>query len=249
MRIAGLTINENDIDDALRFCASGGILSVIGSAILNSIKGFIIPLLVDPLIGTLQEQIESQLCQQANPDLNPPCPTGTQDVDGVCRYGPTSDDECASIVLGMDGNIDLGGFLASFSPGTTGGFDFLFAAGGHNVRDDGSGFHWGDLNPIGQGVTLGMYGGAEATPLSGCVTPAAVQLPTGIPIPDELVANTVADWPMGMAGPHSASAFSTTRSRSSTTRARCASASPPARSGTRCRSPRRSSASASALRR
>lgn len=189
-------VDSNQLQSAIAVC--GGFSASILSFLLQIAGG----LITDPLINTLNSQVEDQLCQKANPALSPTCPNGTTDVNGVCRYGTTDSDPCASIILGMDGNIDLGGLLASFSPGTKGAFDFLFAAGGHSMRTDGSGFHYGDLNPIGSGVTLGMYGGAEPTDPSGCVPPVDVRLPTAIPIPDELLANTIAGWPAMMEGPH-----------------------------------------------
>ncbi len=192
-----LGVSEDDILAGLEYC--GGALT---PTILDALDNFLIGFLYDSLVGSLTGGIEEALCQQANPDLDPPCPTGTSNVDGVCRYGTDASAECASIILGMDGNIDLGGLLASFSPGTRGAFDFLFAAGGHSVRSDSSGQHWGDLNPIDQGATLGMYGGTEPTPTSGCVPLANVELPTAIPIPDELLGNTLSDWPTSIDGPH-----------------------------------------------
>ena len=41
-----------------------------------------------------------------------------------------SSTECVSLALGIDGNINLSQALASLSPGTKGGFDFLAAMGG-----------------------------------------------------------------------------------------------------------------------
>ncbi len=93
-------------------------------------------------------------------------------------------------------------------PGTTGGLDFLFAAGGLGKSDHHPNFAWGDLDPgkitngVGDGVTLGMYGGAEPNPLSKCVKMSNLAMPTGIPIPPELFANTVSDWPAATPGPH-----------------------------------------------
>jgi MYXO-CTERM domain-containing protein len=203
IRIADLTVNESDIENGLEFCNGG-----FTGALLDAIKGLVIGFLVDGIVGTLGDTIEDALCQQANPELNPPCPTGTTNVDGVCRYGTDAASECASGILGMDGNIDLGGLLSGFSPGTKGSFDFLFAVGGHNLRDDGSGFAWGDLNPANNGATLSMYGGTEPTPTSSCVPLANVELPTGIPVPDELTLNTVANWPAMVEGPHFGMALS-----------------------------------------
>jgi hypothetical protein len=200
-----LDVDQNQIKNALHFC--GGSFS---SGLINALKGVAFGQLIGPLLSTLTSQIDQQLCQKSNPALNPTCPTGTNDVNGVCRYGTTDTDECASIVLGTDGHINLGGLLASISPGTTGGLDFLFAAGGLGKSDHHPGFAWGDLDPgtitngVGDGFTLGMYGGAEPNPLSKCVKLSDLALPTGIPIPDALFANTTpnSDWPAGTPGPH-----------------------------------------------
>lgn len=193
-----IDINEDDVTDGIEYCDTGGVTDDI----LDALDGFLIGFVEDQLVGTIQDELSQALCQQANPDLNPPCPTGTVNVDGICRYGPNSGDECASIILGLDGNIDLGGLLSSFSPGTKGAFDFLFAAGGDSLRTDGSGHHWGDLNPVNQGVSLGFYGGTEPTPISGCVTPVDLPLPDGIPVPDELTQNSIPMWPASLEGPH-----------------------------------------------
>ncbi|MBI4703264.1 MAG: hypothetical protein HY744_19275 [Deltaproteobacteria bacterium] len=189
-------INQDQLEAAVHFCGS------FDAMILEALKSIIFPLVADQLIGQIQKSIDAQLCQQANPDLDPPCPEGTTNVDGVCRYGNDDKAECASILLGSEGHVDAGGLLAGVSPGTRAAFDLLFAAGGHSVRNDGSGYHWGDLNPVGGGATLGMYGGLQPMPASSCVPLSDLALPTAIPIPDELLANEVSGWPKDMAGPH-----------------------------------------------
>jgi hypothetical protein len=195
---------KQNLKDHLQSC--GGFIG--GALDIGFVKGIVVDQIYPQIQGVLQTQIEQQLCQKSNAALNPTCPTGTNDVSGVCRYGTKETDECASIVLGADGHIDLGGLLASISPGTTGGLDFLFAAGGLGKSDHHPGFAWGDLDPgtivngAGDGFTLGMYGGAEPNPLSKCVKLSELALPTGIPIPDALFANTVPDWPAGTPGPH-----------------------------------------------
>jgi len=192
-----LDSDQNAIEQSLTFCNGG-----VTTWLLNTLKPLLIGMLYDQLIGTLKGQVEGQLCQKANPMLSPTCPTGTNDVNGVCRYGTDDASECASSILGIDGHIDLSRLLATLSPGTKGGLDILFAAGGQDKRDDGSGFAWGDLNPIGGGATLGMYGGAVPQPLSQCVKTSEMELPTAIPIPDELLANEVPNWPATLPGPH-----------------------------------------------
>jgi len=196
VKVASLSVNENQLEDAIHLNCGD---SPSGS-ILNFFKGIVVPMLADGMIGTLSDSLNQQLCQQANPELSPPCPGGTSDEGGgTCVY---PDGSCASILLGIDGNINLGQLLASISPGTKGGLNLLFAAGGQSARDDGSGFAWGDLNPIGGGATIGMYGGAEPMPVSNCVKLSDIPLPAGIPIPDELQGNTVTGWPDELEGPH-----------------------------------------------
>lgn len=200
-----LDINQSQLENSISFCGGG-----LASGTLNALKGIILPLLIDPLVGTLTDTIGQQLCQQADPMANPTCPKGTTDVNGVCRYGTDASAECVPIVLGTDGHLNLANALASVSPGTTGGLDILFAVGGPGKRTDNMMYAWGDLNPVGAGATLGMYGGGEASPISGCVNPSQMALPAGIPIPAELLTNdppTLSDpkapqWPMGLAGPH-----------------------------------------------
>ncbi|AKT40427.1 MYXO-CTERM sorting domain-containing protein [Chondromyces crocatus] len=195
VRVGNININEGQLRDSIDFNCGGSFTG----AVLNGLKGVVMPFLMDGLIGTLGDQINSQLCQQANPALSPSCPVGTTDDGGTCMY---PDGSCASIILGTDGHINLGQLLAGISPGTKGGLDFLFAAGGHSQRDDGSGRHWGDLNPVAGGATLGLYGGAEPLPVSNCVKFSDLPLPSAIPIPDELLGNAIDGWPDGVAGPH-----------------------------------------------
>ena len=195
LRVVDFSVPQQDILDGMDYCGGG-----LTPAILSALESFMIGFIYDSLIGNVTGQIEDALCQQANPALNPACPSGSFDVNGVCRYGNDPAAECVSVPLGIDGHIELGALLGAF--GSPGKFDMLLAAGGHGVRDDGSGLHWGDLDPIAGGATLGMYGGTEPAPPSGCVTPVSAELPGDIPIPDEILANTVPGWPAAMEGPH-----------------------------------------------
>ena len=177
-------------------CALGGI------ADWSPVKNLIIGQLTGQLSSTLQSTIDDQLCQKATATV--PCPAGTTaDGSQICRFNNDPNNACATTLLGTDGHMNLGSLLASLSPGTTGGLDFLFAAGGpdKNTNDPNSMLDWGDLDPTNSGVTLGLFGGAEANPLSKCVPMASLTLPTGIPIPDELFQNTIPNWPSGMSGP------------------------------------------------
>lgn len=205
VKVNKVDIDQTQLGNAISFCGGG-----LASGVLNTLKGILLPLLIDPLVGSLTGQIDSALCQQATPGVTPECPQGSNNVMGVCRYGTDANAECVSTLLGLEGHMDLSGALASVSPGTQGAIDILFAVGGPSKRPDNSGFAWGDLNPIANGATLGMYGGAKASPVSGCVKFSDMALPTGIAIPAELITNdpptlgnmNAAQWPVGLAGPH-----------------------------------------------
>lgn len=203
IRFENMSVNKGQLQNSIDFCGGG-----FSDFVLTTLKGIIVDLLYDQLVGTLTGTLEEQLCQKANPMLTPACPPGSNDVNGTCRYGTQDSDECVAIMLGTDGHINLGQLLASLSPGTRGGLDFLFAAGGQSLRKDNSGFANGDLNSVAGGATIGLYGGAEPMPQSGCVPISKMAIPTGIPTPKALTENTpfasdpTNPWPMGLEGPH-----------------------------------------------
>jgi hypothetical protein len=209
VRIVTINIDQATIENSITFC--GG----FDATIVNALSGLLIGSFIGGLTDTIQSTVEEQLCAKEDPAAGVTCPTGTYpDSGGTCRYcqpngsGQCADSsaECVAISLGVDGNINLEAFLQSISPGTKGGFDFLAALGGEGIRDDGSNLHWGDLNPIGGGMTIGMMGGAIPQPVSQCVPTVALEKPTGIPIPDELLGNTVPNWTG--TGPHFGAAVS-----------------------------------------
>ncbi len=163
-------------------------------------------LLIDQLKGPLQDQIDSALCIKGDPNVSPPCPVGSspkdpKDPGSTCVFDDNKD-ECASFALGTEGTINLGGALSSFSPTTTGGLDFLFGVGGLSPNPNNGGLPLGDLNPINEGASLALSGGANANPLSKCVNPAVLQKPTNIPTPQLLLGNDVPGWPSDIPPPH-----------------------------------------------
>ncbi|MBK8258117.1 MAG: hypothetical protein IPK82_36310 [Polyangiaceae bacterium] len=190
--VVSATINENQLKNSLHFC--GG----LPGAVEGLLKDLAFGQLVGPLLDTLKDQIGDQLCRKADPTLTPECPAGTSNDGGTCKF---ASGKCVSIALGTEGNINLSSLLASISPGTKGGLDFLFAAGGSGTPPNG-GPPYGSLNPIQGGATLGMFGGALPQPVSSCVKLANMDPPQGVPIPEVLKGNTVPNWPMGQAGPH-----------------------------------------------
>ncbi len=202
VKINTLSVDKNAIQTYLHFEGSG-IGGAIVSAIANALKGFIAGQLITPMTDSLKSTVEQQLCTKEDPATGVTCPSGTYpDSGGTCRYCspnaqgkcPDTSADCVGTAIGTEGNLDLESALASLSPGTKGGFDFLAAAGGEGKRDNDPSMTWGDLDPVAGGATLGMLGGAEPTPLAKCAPIATLTRPSGIPIPDELRANTVSGW-------------------------------------------------------
>lgn len=189
-------ISGNDV----RICADCGPLSfsipIIGTVnacnpILN--LGFIKNTLVNQLKSGLEPQIKNllsdALCTAPSAALNPSCPTGSSPdaANKKCVYD-SNKNKCVSMLLGTDAHVDLGGFLKSISPGTSGGVDFGLAAGGSMQPFPKAAANAQGRTP--NGISLGMLGGVVPQPPSKCVPQAELKVPTGIPLPDELAPTT-----------------------------------------------------------
>jgi hypothetical protein len=197
VRLGAVTLDQQSLQNGLNFCgADPGLEAEIAAVIEAQVK------------AQLEDSVAKQFCVLADDMANPPCPTGTSAVNGICRYGTKTTDDCVPSVVGGQGRLNIGQLVATLSPGTKGGLDFLFAMGGAGKRDDASGFSWGDLNPIGGGATVGFYAGAEAAPVNGCAPLEKLTLPVGIPMPDEVLGEPITGWPDGFAGPHMGIAIS-----------------------------------------
>jgi uncharacterized protein (TIGR03382 family) len=180
------------VSDDVRMCATcGSFPSSFCNAILNwgYLKDKIVGSIKDSLDGQLKNALKGYLCTKPNPTLVPGCPleSGPDAERTYCVYDadPT---KCVPSLLGTDAHVDLGGFLASFSPTTAGGLDFGIAAFGPMKP-----FPSLSPNATGRsenGITLGMVGGLAPQPPSKCVPQAPVTIPKDIPIPDELAPKT-----------------------------------------------------------
>ncbi len=195
--IANAIINLDAVQGSdVRICADCGPLSfsipIFGTVnacnpILN--LAFIKNAIVSQLKSGLQNQVKSlladSLCQAPSPALNPPCPSNTSPdaANKKCVFD-SDKNKCVSMLLGTDAHVDLGGFLKSISPGTSGGLDFGLAAGGAMKPLPSAAANAAGRTP--NGMTLGMVGGVLPQPPSKCVPQATLKLPTGIPLPDEL---------------------------------------------------------------
>jgi hypothetical protein len=195
VKLVTVDIDDNQLKSSIHSC--GGVTGDVIDFLKDLIFDFIAPSIDQLLVDAIQDQ----LCLKADPTISPSCPAGSHDEGGTCVLD-SDPSQCAPIMLGLNGHIDLSQFLSSLSPGTTGGLDFLLASGGHSPRNDGTPWHWGDLDPVANGATLGFYGGSEPMPVSGCVRLSDLPIPSAIPMPDELLGNTVTNWPSDLAGPH-----------------------------------------------
>lgn len=145
---SGRGIEQQDI--SVTNCS--GIDGAILEGIISLARGQIVNLLAGQVSGILQDAIDDQLCTTQG---EYGCPTGTfadgTGPDAVCRYGMASSSACVPMLLGTDGQGDLGAaFLGSVSPGTHAPGQFLLAAGG-------------DGEAVNNGMSLFFYGGFLGT--------------------------------------------------------------------------------------
>ncbi len=114
------------------------------------VKREIVRLIESQLAATLQDEIGTLTCLEC-PATG--CPTGsTCNSDDICEY---PDGDCVPILLGIEGQTDLGPSLGAYAPALRAPIMFVDAAGGYARVDDG--------------VNLGLYGGLEAVERNSCV--------------------------------------------------------------------------------
>lgn len=207
------TIDTSGISsDNVKICADCGSLgSWACNGILNSglIKGNIVDTLKSQIDGMAKNAMRNALCTapRVTATGTPSCPTGSKsNADKTQCVYDNAPEKCVPSQLGLDGRADLSSMLSDLSPGTQGKLDYLFAAGG--TMDP-----WPmaatptDNERTSNGMTFHLMGGAIESETSRCVNPIALVRPTGIPVPDELKANSLPDWPLAN-GPHAGFALS-----------------------------------------
>lgn len=183
--------------------------------ITNLIKDFAFTTLIDGVKGQIRTALGGAFCTAPTPTVNPPCPIGSEpnnpelEKATKCVFSGTT--ECVPSLLGVDGRMDLSKALASVSPGTQGGLDFVLAAAGSMSLAPGEATvpSWTPRSPPvpaednnKNGITLPFAGGALPYPQSACVKPAVIPPPVGIPVPKELERDVITPWPSGTPGPH-----------------------------------------------
>lgn len=209
--IIDLNITKSDV----KICADCGALGGLCQGVFD----FVVSIAFDALVGGIKDQIKGPLadafCTKPTPDVDPPCPTGSVPNNAdpkkatQCNYGGTQ--TCVPSLLGTDGRMDLSKSLASFSPGTKGGFDFELAAAGDMDPAPGTAGvpTWTPRKPPvpaqdnnDNGLSLSFFGGAEPQPVTDCVPVVKNDPPQDIPFPAELKQDTITPWPANTPGPH-----------------------------------------------
>jgi MYXO-CTERM domain-containing protein len=186
-------VTKDDVD----ICKSCGFATGICNGFFDFVKGLVFNSVIGGIKTKLKDTLKSQLCTKPDTALTPQCPIGSSVSSDKSQCVFTAKpDTCMPIALGTDGHIDLSGALASISPGTAGGFNYILAAGGDMdpapaLAADNVGYAGHTPN----GITLPMLGGALPLPQSSCVPLFKNIPPTGIPIPDELRKDKQAPWP------------------------------------------------------
>ena len=152
MDIEGADLNLGD-------CS--GVSGAILGALTSVFKTQLVSLLENALQSQLSSAVASQTCTKHGVYG---CPTGTFSVPdntatSTCRYDNNANADCVPMLLGTDGQGDLGqAFLGKISPGTHGTGQFVLAAGG-------------DAQSVGNGLSLSFYGGYNSTNADFSVTP------------------------------------------------------------------------------
>jgi hypothetical protein len=190
---------------------STGIVSITGGLcadIADALKSTLVSQITGPLQNTLKNELQTQLCTKANATATPPCPTGTDANEaGTCVFTDSDAGACLPTLLGLDGHLDLGSLVAKYSPGNPAAVDLVLAGAGaaqptpncapNQIADGGACSTPSPAPTTGytpNGLSLGMLGGMLANPTSNCVPAVTNTIPTGIPIPDELLTDTLTPW-------------------------------------------------------
>lgn len=149
------------IEDAdINVSACSGFLGDIVESLLPLFKGQLVGTVEAQIPSILQGAVDGQLCQKRGATG---CPVSSyavpnEDANSVCRYGRTAEDECVPMLLGTEGQADLGALLlSSFSPGAKAPVQFSLASGGSGEATN-------------EGMSLFMEGGLRSADLAGIPT-------------------------------------------------------------------------------
>lgn len=143
-------VENDDID------LSGGFLGSCNLGDIGFIKSWIIDQIKNQVSGVAGDAVNGFLCTKPT---NNQCPDGTYNVDGTCRYANNEDARCVPLLLGYQGQGNLGqALLSSFAPNAEGSVQFTVAAGG-------------EAEAVNDGMTIYGLGGMRSTDESFAVSP------------------------------------------------------------------------------
>jgi hypothetical protein len=209
--VIDIGITKNDVDVCDDTC--GG--AAFCQSFFDTVKNLAFQTLVDGVTGQVKTALASAFCTKPTPTVTPACPTGSEpdnaDLTMAKQCNFTGTTTCVPSLLGLDGRMDLSKALASFSPGTEGGLDFVLASAGdmNPAPGDATLPAWTPRQPPvpaadnnTNGISLKMLGGAQPHPTSACVTAVPNPPPQDIPIPKEMLGDVITPWPAGTPGPH-----------------------------------------------
>jgi hypothetical protein len=209
--IIDIGITKNDVEVCDDTCGGASFCQ----GFFDTVKDFAFNTLVDGVKSQVKTALGNAFCTKPTPTVTPACPTGSEpddaDLTKATKCVFTGTQECVPSLLGIDGRMDLSKALSTFSPGTEGGLDFALAsAGDMNPAPGAAGVPaWTPRKPPvpamdnnANGISLAMLGGAQPHPTAKCVTVVANPPPQGIPVPKELLGDTITPWPAGTPGPH-----------------------------------------------
>jgi hypothetical protein len=209
--VIDIGITKNDVDVCDDTCGGAGFCQ----GFFDTVKNLAFQTLIDGVTGQVKTALANAFCTKPTPAVTPACPIGSEpdnaDLTMAKQCNFTGTQKCVPSLLGLDGRMDLSKALASFSPGTEGGLDFVLASAGDMNPAPGVTTlpAWTPRTPPvpaeddnTNGISLKMIGGADPHPTAACVTVVPNPPPQDIPIPKELLGDTITPWPAGTPGPH-----------------------------------------------
>lgn len=147
----GIETDDVDVSDC------SGFLGTVVELIVPLVKGTLVTTVEEQVPAILQSAVNGALCQTRG---TAGCPSGTSAVPNenpasICRYGSREADECLPILLGFEGQGDLGAaLLGSFSPGTKGPVQLMLGSGGN-------------AESVSEGMSLFFEGGLRSSDITG----------------------------------------------------------------------------------
>ncbi|MCA9603759.1 MAG: hypothetical protein KC417_17125, partial [Myxococcales bacterium] len=171
-RIVSIGEDPAEKIEAADLAVSGGFIGACSLLNFDTLKGWILNLVLDPVTDMLTGVLDDQLC--TTPGLHG-CPQGTFAVgageEAVCRYSNSESARCVPLLLGYEGQGNLGAsLLGGFSPGTDGSAQFVVASGGA-------------AEAVSQGLSLFFYGGLRSMDPTLTSSPAHASCVPTRPVP------------------------------------------------------------------